>query len=466
MVYRMKVAFVNQGWDTISPPVSAASIPIWTYETAKRLAEDCEVVIYSRRNEDQAAVETYENIEYRRVSVGGSKLSNGSAKFISKVFKPFRYLSSRLYYLPYALRVALDLRQQQCDIVHVHNFSQFIPTIRAFNPHIKVVLHMHCEWLSQFELNVLAPRLAQVNLIVSCSDYITDKIKARFPEVAARCRTVYNGVDTHQFAEALVIAQQSALQATETSEHPAKDVQAAPNLLFVGRVSPEKGLHTLISAFPEIVAKFPAAQLFIIGSQTQVSSEFVIDYNENPLVKNLAVFNSVNYLQHLKNQLTSDIAERVIFTGPISHLALQDYFQRADILINPSVSESFGMSLVEAMATGTPTIATAVGGMPEIVRQGETGLVVPPERPAALADAITQLLLDKPLRASMGEAGRMRAVETFSWQAIATALASQYRQVLSTEKPSDPPALSGRRRRAIRSRATQPTAQTVAGSAL
>ncbi|PZO23338.1 MAG: glycosyltransferase family 1 protein [Leptolyngbya foveolarum] len=460
MVHRIKVAFVNQGWDTISPPVSAASIPIWTYETAKRLAQDCKVVIYSRRNADQAAVETYEDIEYRRVSVGGSKLSNGSAKLFSKLFTSFRYLSSQVYYLPYALRVALDLRQQQCDIVHIHNFSQFVPVIRAFNPQVKIVLHMHCEWLSQFDRAVLASRLAQVDLITSCSDYITDKIKARFPEVAARCQTVYNGVDTQQFAEAQAIAQQAALQATENA-------QAAPNLLFVGRVSPEKGLHTLISAFTEVADKFPAAQLFVIGSQKQITSEFVIDANEDPLVKNLAVFNSVNYLQHLKNQLPSDIADRVIFTGQISHLELQEYFQRADILINPSVSEAFGMSLVEAMATSTPTIGTAVGGMPEIVRHGETGLIVPSERPAAMADAITQLLLNQPLRAKMGEAGRARAVETFSWQAIATVLSSQYRQLLSTEKPSDPPALSGRRRRTLKaSRSPQPSAQTVAGSAL
>ena len=461
MVHCMKVAFVNQGWDTVSPPVSAASIPIWTYETAKRLAEDCEVVIYSRRDEDQAAGETYEGIEYRRVSVGGSKLSNGSAKLVSKLSKSFRYLNSQLYYLPYALRVALDLRQQQCDIVHIHNFSQFIPTIRAFNPQIKIVLHMHCEWLSQFEQEVLASRLAQADLIVSCSGYITDKIKARFPEIAARCQTVYNGVDTHQFAEAQAIAQQAALQDTETKEQQATDhLQAAPNLLFVGRVSPEKGLHTLIAAFPDIVAKFPTAQLFIIGSQTQVSPEFIIDDNEDPLVKNLAIFNSVNYLQHLKNQLTSDIANHVTFTGPISHLELQTYYQRADILINPSVSESFGMSLVEAMATGTPTIGSAVGGMPEIVQHGETGLIVPPERPAAMADAVAQLLSNQPLMEKMGEAGRARAVEAFSWQAIALVLANQYRQLLSAEKPSNPPAKSGRRR-VVKVRATQLASQTV-----
>ena len=419
---RLKVAFVNQAWDNVSPPVSAESIPIWTYETAKRLARDCEVVIYARRDKNQATVEMYEGVEYRRVSVSGSKLCNGAAKVGSKLFSSFRYLNSRLYYLPYALRVALDLQQQQCNIVHVHNFSQFVPIIRAFNPKIGIVLHMHCEWVTQFKPAVIGPRLKQTDLIVGCSDYITNKIKAQFPPAAARCQTVYNGVDTDQFAEAQERVRQRSLQTISAA-------QSSSSLLFVGRVSPEKGLHTLVNAFCQIVAQFPTAQLFIVGSKRQISSEFIVDLSDDPLVQNLAIYDEVNYLETLKAQLPSEIAHRVIFTGQISHLLLQDYFQRADVLINPSVSEAFGMSLVEAMATGTPTIGTAVGGMPEIVRHGETGYVVPPEQPDKMAGAIARLLSDKLLREQMGEAGRTRTVEMFSWQAIATSLLHQYNRL-------------------------------------
>ncbi len=426
---RSKVAFVNQGWDNVSPPVSAASIPIWTYETAKRLANDCDVVIYARKDKDQAAVETYEGIEYRRVSVSGSKLCSGAAKAFAKIDTTFRYLSSRLYYLPYALRIALDLKQQQCNIVHIHNFSQFVPIIRAFNPQIKIVLHMHCEWATQFEPAVIGPRLGQTDLIVGCSDYITNKIKARFPQAAPRCRTVYNGVDISQFADAQAPAGQNAPQT-------AANTPSSPNLLFVGRVSPEKGLHTLVSAFCKVVAQFPTAQLFIVGDKQQISSEFIVNLSDDPLVQNLAIYDEVNYLESLKAQLPSEVADRVIFTGQISHLSLQDYFQRADVLINPSVSEAFGMSLVESMATGTPTIGTEVGGMPEIVRHGETGLVVPPEQPTEMASAIARLLSNEALREQMGEAGRTRAVDMFSWKAIATSLQHQYSLLLSTKEPA------------------------------
>lgn len=422
----MKVAFVNQPWDTISPPVSAGSIPIWTYETAKRLSQAAEVrkiVIYARRDSQQAATETYEGIEYRRVSVSGSKIFTGLAKLGSKLSDAFRYLNSRLYFLPYSLRIAADLRQQQCDIVHIHNFSQFVPIIRALNPQIKIVLHMHCEWLTQFKPKVIAPRLAQTDLVISCSEYITNKVRAQFPEQSPKgkasptyqCQTVFNGVDTHQFA----------------ASHKTKDL----NLLFVGRVSPEKGLHTLIDAFLKIADNFPTAQLYIVGSLHQISSEFIVDISDDPLVRNLSSFHAVNYLAHLKDKLPPQIASRIIFTGSISHLSLETYFQSADILINPSVSEAFGMSLVEAMATGKPTIATAVGGMPEIVVHGKTGLVVPPECPDEMAEAINQLLSDESLRERMGEAGRRRAVELFSWEAIAATLQSQYNTLLSNPEP-------------------------------
>jgi len=433
---RSKIAFVNQAWDSISPPVSAESIPIWTYETAKRLAKDCDVVIYARRDKNQAAVETYEGIEYRRVSVSGSKICSGTAKIISKLYASFRYLSSRLYYFPYALRVALDLQQQQCNIVHIHNFSQFVPIIKAFNPQIKIVLHMHCEWATQFEPAVIGPRLAQTDLAIGCSDYITNKIKAQFPKAAARCRTVYNGVDISQFAAAQSTSAQSIAPQELVSQNAlqiALNAQSSPNLLFVGRVSPEKGLHTLVDAFCKVAPQFPAARLFIVGAQQQISSEFIVNLSDDPLVQNLAIYDEVSYLDSLKAQLPPDIADRVIFTGQISHLLLQDYFQRADVLINPSVSEAFGMSLVEAMATGTPTICTDVGGMSEIVQHDETGLVVPPAQPAAMANAIVQLLSNKPLREQMGEAGRARAVDMFSWQAIATSLQHQYSLLLFPE---------------------------------
>lgn len=411
----MKVAFVSQPWDTLRPPVSAGSIPIWTYKTAKVLAARCEIVIYARRSDQQLAQEVQAGIEYRRVSVAGIRLCNGLAKGGAKLFRKFRYLSSGLYYGLYGLRVAADLRQQQCDIVHIHNFSQFVPAIRALNPHLKIVLHMHCEWLSQFDREVIAQRLAQCDLIIGCSDYITEKIKGRFPEFADKCQRVYNGVDVQQFDETC---------------HQADDEANDLNVLFVGRISPEKGLHTLVAAFEKVAAKFPTAKLYLVGPNKPTSAEFIAELSDDLIVRRLADLDPPSYPQNLQNHLPLNLKERVFFTGAVSHLDLHRYFQRADVLVNPSLSEAFGMSLVEAMATGTATVATKVGGMCDVIVPEQTGLLVPPDQPEALARAICRLLEEPELRASMGRAGRLRATEIFSWEAIAATLLAHYQALL------------------------------------
>lgn len=436
----MKVAFINQPWNTVVPPVSSGSIPIWTYETAKRLIQrsapdksegtqpPCEVIIYSRNNGQQTPVEIHDGIEYRRISAAGTKLYEKAAKIGTKWFSSFCYINSLLYSLPYALRIALDLRQRQCDIAHIHNFSSFIPIIKAFNPRIKLVLHMHCEWLNQFDRAIMAKRLAQTDLIVGCSDYITNKIKAQFPEFADRCQRVFNGVDTEQFSAE-----------TSSASILANDPNnAGPNVLFVGRISPEKGLHTLLEAFTKLTEQFPTARLHIVGPHQPTSAKFIAELSDDPLVRDLIAFDSINYLDYLKAKLPPALKDRVFFPGAISHQTLHHYFQTADILVNPSVSESFGMSLAEAMAVGIPTVATRVGGMADVVLADETGLLVPPEQPSELAEAMGRLLSDRALRTQLGKAGRARAVELFSWKTIASDLGQYYAQLLIPEAaPTD-----------------------------
>lgn len=417
---KIKVAIVSQPWDTLRSPVTSGSIPIWTYQVAKVLARSCEVVIYARRSEQQLASEVIGGIEYRRMSVRGTRLCNGIAKAGARLYRKFRYLSSQLYYLPYSLLIAADLRRQSCDVVHIHNFSQFVPAIRALNPAIKIVLHMHCEWLSQFDRKTIAPRLEQCDLIVGCSDYITGKIKARFPEFAPKCQRVYNGVDTDQFG--------TQLHSTEQLPGPELTV------LFVGRISPEKGLHTLIAAFEKVSVEFPDAKLYLVGPDKPTSAEFIADLSDDPIVRQLAELDPPHYPHNLRSQLPPGLKSRVVFPGAVSHLELNQYFQSADVLVNPSLSEAFGMSLVEAMACGVPTVATTVGGMVDIVIPGKTGLLVPPNQPAALATAITQLLSDQALRVRMGEAGRQRAVERFDWRAIAADLGNSYHRLLQSEE--------------------------------
>jgi hypothetical protein len=100
------------------------------------------------------------------------------------------YMSSIWYHLFYALRVAISIRASKYDIVHVHNFLQFVSIIKLFNPASTICLHMHCEWLSQLATKASERRLRKVDLIIGVSDYISEGTRKRFPAIAERCHTV------------------------------------------------------------------------------------------------------------------------------------------------------------------------------------------------------------------------------------------------------------------------------------
>jgi len=102
------------------------------------------------------------------------------------------------------------------------------------------------------------------------------------------------------------------------------------------------------------------------------------------------------------------------------------FYRNAHILINPSLSESFGMSLVEAMASEIPVVATRVGGMVNVVGNGETGLLVESDDKDDLARAIMRLIEDPALMLRMGKSGRQRVLDKFSWEQVSASLLANY----------------------------------------
>ena len=114
-----------------------------------------------------------------------------------------------------------------------------------------------------------------------------------------------------------------------------------------------------------------------------------------------------------------------------------------DLFVLPSVSEGMPLTILEAMHARLPVVATAVGGVPELVLHGETGLLVPARSPAALAAALQRLLLDGPLRQAMGEAGRQRQQLHFSADAMVLATDSVLRGLLCGARLRHPPPIAG-----------------------
>lgn len=119
------------------------------------------------------------------------------------------------------------------------------------------------------------------------------------------------------------------------------------------------------------------------------------------------------------------IADRVRFVGAVAHERLTDHYAMADVCAVPSLTETFGFVALEAQAMGTPVVATAVGGLVEVVEDGVTGLLVPTREPARLAGELARLLEDNPLRERMGQAARERAAG-FGWATAVDRLSEVY----------------------------------------
>ena len=281
---------------------------------------------------------------------------------------------------------------------------------------------MHCEWLTQFATVANERRLRDVDLITGCSDYITEKIKSRFPTIAARCHTVHDGVDTDRFCP--------------DSEITAPNGGSA-RLLYVGRLSPEKGILVLIQAFKILVKNHPTLQLHLVGStHTQHYLYLSPDPNdaatailEQSYGKRLAemvwrqlILRDRSYAIDLAAEAAGD--HRIIFHDPVPQIETIEYYRRASVLVFPSVwNEPSGLPTFKSQACGLPVVSTYSGGIPEYVEDGRTGLLVRRGDPQELARAIGQVI-DNPAQArAMGEAGRQRVLGQFTWQASARRLA-------------------------------------------
>ena len=206
------------------------------------------------------------------------------------------------------------------------------------------------------------------------------------------------------------------------SQDEAKAVVGIPAddrmLLYVGRIEPLKGVETLIQSIAlmrqaGVLHRYPH-YLVIIGGEPEVDqADMTVEMAR---------------LQGLCRDL--GIGDVVIFLGKRSQDSLPYYYSAAEVVIVPSHYESFGMVALEAMACGTPVVASQVGGLAFLVLNGETGFQVPDGDPDALCDALTRLILSPALRERMGEAAAVYARE-YGWEKVAPRIVSLYRQTIA-----------------------------------
>lgn len=193
-------------------------------------------------------------------------------------------------------------------------------------------------------------------------------------------------------------------------------------VLFVGRIEPLKGIDVLIKAMALVVEKRPELRddfcLCIVGGEPDADAE---DMNRE-----------MARLQDMRAEL--GIADVVTFLGKREQPALPDYYSAAEVCVVPSHYESFGMVALEAMACGTPVIASRVGGLTFTVKDGHTGFLVPNDDPHALAEKLGLLLTDEKLKQEMGR----RAAELskcYAWPLVAEQIVAAYRDLVMRGHP-------------------------------
>jgi glycosyltransferase involved in cell wall biosynthesis len=413
----MKIALIGQPFDIIMPP-SQNSIGLWVFETSQRLAKQNQVFVYGRRSKNPKKTIS-ENVMTRQVfslpNPWLTKLSNR----VSRIGNPKKPLFSRfIFYLEYILPIAMDLRRKQIDLVHLQNYSQFVPVIRALNPNIKIALHMRCDWLTLMDYDLIDSRLHKTDLILGVSNSITDEIRDRFPHHSPKCFTAYTGVDTEMF---------KPLDTTENHDGKPR------RILFVGRVTPEKGVHLLLQAVKEIAPQFPDLQVDIVGSISSLPRDRMVGMTEDQQIRDLDIFyNGESYLSRLESILPDDLKDRVHFLRHVHYRKTLDYYRNAAFLVNPAYAEPFGRSLIEANACGVPIIASRTGGMVELIQHGKNGFFVEPGNVDELTQAIRILLENGSMRQQMGSEGRKFVVDRFSWDRVTSDLLSIYQHAFES----------------------------------
>lgn len=351
--------------------------------------------------------------------LAGNEPGNGEqiADYLFRTFRDGSMLKFLYVFNPFAI-IALwrILRTYRPDIIHLHNISKASPFILALLKHYPTILTIHDHMVFDptriSDVPLLAPykntlenyfiekpsvrfylerlrffffrRFAKyINIAFACSDFYCQC--AKDSEIFQNVKTLHNGIN---------LPEQSPIENWN-------------NLLFVGRLEKNKGARLVVEATAKILIEHPSIKVNIAGTGTQM-----------------------NDLKRKAKEL--GISNIVRFEGYQSFKQIEELYRKTTIIVVPSLyPDNLPTVCIEAMAIGRPVVGSMLGGIPELIANGKTGLLFSPGNNEELVKCVNQLLNDRQLMRSMGDAGRIKAEQEFSASIYLKKILEAYKQLIS-----------------------------------
>ncbi len=316
----------------------------------------------------------------------------------------FQIPMERTFHFHRALQFARFLRAWRADLVHCHAFVAGANLARLGSAIAGVPIVSHCHAHPNFNSQpliratqiALDNATARLGVLVAVSESVKESLaKQGIPP--DRVRVIPNGIDVQSYDRAV-----ERDRIVRELDLPFEGAIVG----YVGRLSEQKGLRELLQAATSVCAQISLAHFLIVGEDHVSGGRYCRE------------------LEQVAVRLGLD--RRVRFLGYRADAARLMY--ALDIFVLPSWIEGMPVTILEAMAAGKPVVATPVGGVPEVVVEGETGLLVPPRDPDRLAEAITFLIKNPEIARRMGEAGRERVRQHFSEQRMIDQVMTMYEE--------------------------------------
>lgn len=381
------------------------STPAFVFDLSKRLAKKYNLVVLAPHHYKAKKFEIIDGLriyrfpyflpeKYQKLCYDGGILPNIKKSFLAKIQVPFFLLSE--YF-----SIKKIMGKEKIDLVHAHWIfpNGFLAALLKKKYGVPLIVTVHGSDI--FALKNFIFRLIQKITLKNCdmctvnSSATETEVLKRFPEFKNKIVKIPMGVDLEKFRK---------------KNNVLKKYKEENIILFVGRLSKQKGVEYLISAMPDVLKKIKNARLLIIGEGQ-----------------------SKQDLEKLTRKLRLDKA--IDFLGGVAQEDLVDYYNASKAVVLPSLSsktgtEGLGLVLLEAMATKTAVVGSNIGGIKDIIKDKETGLLSEQKNPRSLSKCIITLLKDKNLRGKVALNGQKFVKKNYSWGLISNKFSDIYKKTM------------------------------------